>query len=168
MHSFVDEPHTAIDGPVQGEIVNLTDRRAEPSRASQLELLSDSVPTVFWANWAYRGRVPSIKCNGKFDAVLLVLLDKATFEAIEIWEAPREKIALPMEAPGSRARNERGSMGIAQFEVDRRKSVAGIGFRRSLLYHRAKNDIFGHARICWMLPYEEIVRVAMLHPAFVR
>jgi hypothetical protein len=63
----------------------------------------------------YRGRVPS-KCNGKFDAVLLVLLDKATFEAIEIWEAPREKIALRLEAPGSRARNKRGSMGIAQFK----------------------------------------------------
>src|SRR6516162_234850 len=28
----VDEPHAAIDGPSQGEIVNLTDHRAEPSR----------------------------------------------------------------------------------------------------------------------------------------
>jgi hypothetical protein len=64
----------------------------------------------------YRGRVPSIKFDGKFDAVLLVLLDKATFEAIEIWEAPREKIALRLQAPGSKARNERRSMGIAQFK----------------------------------------------------
>ncbi len=38
--SFVDEPHTAIDGPTQGEIVNLTDRRAEVSRTAQLELLT--------------------------------------------------------------------------------------------------------------------------------
>src|SRR5271166_3058204 len=38
--SFVDEPHAAIDGPAQGEIVNLTDRRAEASRRSQLELLA--------------------------------------------------------------------------------------------------------------------------------
>src|SRR5436309_8153110 len=38
--SFVDEPHSAIDGPAQGEIVNLTDRRAAPSRSAQLELLS--------------------------------------------------------------------------------------------------------------------------------
>jgi hypothetical protein len=37
---FVDEPHSAIDGPLQGEIVNLTDHRAERSRAAQLELLS--------------------------------------------------------------------------------------------------------------------------------
>jgi uncharacterized protein len=42
--SFVDEPHTAIDGPAQGEIVNLTDKRAEMSRAAQLELLTDLGP----------------------------------------------------------------------------------------------------------------------------
>jgi len=42
--SFVDAPHSAIDGPAQGEIVNLTDRRAERSRASQLELLSEMGP----------------------------------------------------------------------------------------------------------------------------
>jgi len=42
--SFVDEPHSAIDGPAQGEIVNLTDKRAEPSRAAQLELLIDLGP----------------------------------------------------------------------------------------------------------------------------
>src|SRR6202165_5662880 len=39
LKSFVDEPHSAIDGPVQGEIINLTDRRAENSRAAQLDLL---------------------------------------------------------------------------------------------------------------------------------
>src|SRR3954463_13914403 len=44
LDSFVDEPHSAIDGPVQGEIVNLTDRRAEGSRAAQLELLSELGP----------------------------------------------------------------------------------------------------------------------------
>src|SRR4051812_49841445 len=40
LKSFVGEPHTAIDGPVQGEIVNLTDHRAEASREKQLDLLS--------------------------------------------------------------------------------------------------------------------------------
>src|SRR4030081_927608 len=39
LKSFVDEPHSAIDGPVQGDIINLTDRRAENSREAQLELL---------------------------------------------------------------------------------------------------------------------------------
>src|SRR3982074_446229 len=42
--SFVDEPHSAIDGPAQGEIVNLTDKRAETSRAAQLELVTDFGP----------------------------------------------------------------------------------------------------------------------------
>jgi uncharacterized protein len=42
--SFVDEPHAAIDGPAQGEIVNLTDRRAEASRRGQLDLLASLGP----------------------------------------------------------------------------------------------------------------------------
>src|SRR5690348_10286179 len=33
--SFVDAPHSAIDGPEQGEIVNLTDPRALASRGAQ-------------------------------------------------------------------------------------------------------------------------------------
>lgn len=37
--SFVDEPHSAIDGPNQGTIVNLTDRRAARSRDAQVELV---------------------------------------------------------------------------------------------------------------------------------
>ena len=44
LRSFVDEPHSAIDGPTQGEIVNLTDRRAGRSRSAQLELLGDIGP----------------------------------------------------------------------------------------------------------------------------
>jgi hypothetical protein len=36
---FIDEPHRAIDGHNQGSIVNLTDRRAAPSRSAQLDLL---------------------------------------------------------------------------------------------------------------------------------
>src|SRR3954453_17300595 len=44
MTSFVDEPHAAIDGPGQGEIVNLTDRRAEASRRGQLEVLASLGP----------------------------------------------------------------------------------------------------------------------------
>ena len=39
LESFVSEPHTAIDGPTQGEIVNLTDRRAEAARRAQIEML---------------------------------------------------------------------------------------------------------------------------------
>jgi hypothetical protein len=42
--SFVEEPHAAIEGPGQGEIVNLTDRRAQASRRRQLELLASLGP----------------------------------------------------------------------------------------------------------------------------
>ncbi|ABS26772.1 protein of unknown function DUF763 [Anaeromyxobacter sp. Fw109-5] len=39
--SFVDEPHAAIEGRPGGAIVNLTDRRAAPSREAQLALVRD-------------------------------------------------------------------------------------------------------------------------------
>jgi hypothetical protein len=42
--SFVDAPHSAIDGPRQGEIVNLTDHRADASRNAQLDLLTELGP----------------------------------------------------------------------------------------------------------------------------
>jgi hypothetical protein len=44
LNNFVDAPHSAIEGARQGEIINLTDRRAEPSRRTQLEVLSSLGP----------------------------------------------------------------------------------------------------------------------------
>lgn len=41
---FVDAPHSAIDGPPQGDIINLTDHRAGPSRSAQLDLLATLGP----------------------------------------------------------------------------------------------------------------------------
>jgi hypothetical protein len=38
--SFVSEPHSAIEGPNRGLIVNLTDARAEAARTAQVELVS--------------------------------------------------------------------------------------------------------------------------------
>ena len=64
----------------------------------------------------YRGRVPKIGLGGAFDTVLLVLLDKTTFDAIEIWKATRRKVEKRLTDPGSRARNERGQMSISQFK----------------------------------------------------
>ncbi|HEV2865507.1 MAG TPA: DUF763 domain-containing protein [Allosphingosinicella sp.] len=42
--SFVDDPHAAVEGRRQGEIVNLADRRADASRRAQLELLTQLGP----------------------------------------------------------------------------------------------------------------------------
>jgi hypothetical protein len=49
--SFVDEPHSAIHGPRQGEIINLTDRRAVASRQAQLTLLGSLLRTRSPASW---------------------------------------------------------------------------------------------------------------------
>jgi hypothetical protein len=57
--SFVDEPHSAIDGPDQGEIINLTDRRASDSRTAQLDLLAAFGPDRIVAEWAALTRKPA-------------------------------------------------------------------------------------------------------------
>ena len=44
LKSFVEEPHSAIDGVGQGEIINLTDRRARASRRGQLGVLHSLGP----------------------------------------------------------------------------------------------------------------------------
>jgi uncharacterized protein len=44
LKSFVEEPHAAIDGEEQGEIVNLTDRRAEASRRNQVAMIESLGP----------------------------------------------------------------------------------------------------------------------------
>jgi hypothetical protein len=44
LKSFIEEPHCAIDGVGQGEIMNLTDRRAEASRRGQLGVLQKLGP----------------------------------------------------------------------------------------------------------------------------
>lgn len=52
LRSFVDEPHAAIEGPRQGVIVNLADRRAEASRRAQVELLETLGPDGVSAEFA--------------------------------------------------------------------------------------------------------------------
>jgi hypothetical protein len=57
--SFVDAPHAAIEGPGQGEIINLADRRARASRDGQLSLLQDWGPDRITAELGrIEGRVP--------------------------------------------------------------------------------------------------------------
>ncbi|MDY0882247.1 DUF763 domain-containing protein [Dongia soli] len=60
LKSFVDAPHAAIDGRNQGEIVNLTDHRAEASRRGQLTLLHDLGPDRLLNEIsALRGKAPA-------------------------------------------------------------------------------------------------------------
>jgi hypothetical protein len=44
LQSFLDDPHAAIDGIGQGDIINLADRRAQASRRAQLDLLASLGP----------------------------------------------------------------------------------------------------------------------------
>lgn len=75
----------------------------------------------------YRGRCPAIKCGDLFDDVLLVLLDQNTLLPLEIWLADEPAVAAKLAEPGSRARNERASLAIAQFKALSRRvwSVGG-------------------------------------------
>jgi hypothetical protein len=57
--SFVDQPHSAIDGPGQGEIINLTDRRAGGSRSAQLDLLTALGPDRIVAEFAALNEQPA-------------------------------------------------------------------------------------------------------------
>jgi hypothetical protein len=58
LQSFVDAPHSAIDGPPQGEIINLTDQRAEDSRSAQIDLLTALGPDDIVREYAALTRQP--------------------------------------------------------------------------------------------------------------
>lgn len=64
-------------------------------------------------------RVGSIKFNHDWDTVMLVLMD-SNFEPTEIYEATREAVKRVLMKPGSKARNERGQLG-----VNKLKEIAG-------------------------------------------
>lgn len=58
--------------------------------------------------------IGAIDLKQPFDSVLLVLLD-SDFNAFAMYEASRDAVAIALTKPGSKARNERGSLGIRQF-----------------------------------------------------
>lgn len=70
------------------------------------------------------GRLGSIDLRQEFDSVLLVLLDD-DFNAYEMYEASRGDVEAALARPGSKARNERGSLAIAQF-----KAISILRWRR--------------------------------------
>ncbi len=69
-------------------------------------------------------RMGRIRLDHEWDSVMLVILD-ADFSPVEIYEAPRAKVEEVLTAPGSRARNERGALGISKF-----KSIAEFVWSR--------------------------------------
>jgi hypothetical protein len=59
LKSFLDDPHRAIDGPEQGEIINLADHRAENSRKAQLDLLDALGPDGIAREYAALSKGPT-------------------------------------------------------------------------------------------------------------
>ncbi len=60
-------------------------------------------------------RLGKIRLDTEWDTVLLVLLDE-NFEPLRMIEASRQAVEEALLAPGSKARNERGALGIAKFK----------------------------------------------------
>jgi hypothetical protein len=60
-------------------------------------------------------RMSRIKLGADCHMVLLVLLDNATLEANEMWEAPYASVCECLERPGSKAR-ERGALSVSVFK----------------------------------------------------
>ena len=71
-------------------------------------------------------RVGRIDITKDWDSALLVLLDQ-DFEAVAIYEADRTAIAAALAAPGSRARNERGALGVNKF-----RAIATLRWKASI------------------------------------
>lgn len=59
-------------------------------------------------------RLGKIDITKEFDGVLLVLMDEG-FNATTIYEADREPVIAALKAPGSKARNKRGALGVGKF-----------------------------------------------------
>ena len=59
LNSFVEAPHAAIEGRNEGQIINLTDRRATASQARQLDLLRDLGPDRIVSEVAELDRRPA-------------------------------------------------------------------------------------------------------------
>ena len=60
-------------------------------------------------------RMGRIDLKKEWDVVMLVLLN-ANYDATEIYEANREVVTAALKAPGSKARNERGALGVSRFK----------------------------------------------------
>lgn len=75
---------------------------------------------------AKRGqRVGAIDVAKPWDAVLLVLLD-SDFDATHIFQAERADVVAALQAPGSKARNERGALSVSKF-----RSIGTLRWQRS-------------------------------------
>ena len=61
-------------------------------------------------------RLGSIRLDHKWDTVALILMDQ-NFEPLAIYEASRSAVERELLRPGSKSRNERGTLGVSKFKA---------------------------------------------------
>ncbi len=59
-------------------------------------------------------RIGCIRFTYEWDTVMLVLINE-NYELMEIYEAKRDNVESELAIPGSKARNERGALGVLKF-----------------------------------------------------
>lgn len=75
LESFVESPHTAIEGHHQGHIINLTDQRAKLSRSIQIELLKTLSPERILAETTKHKNIQVLAKSSAGGQILLPHLD---------------------------------------------------------------------------------------------
>ena len=79
-------------------------------------------------------RIGTIKQDGPCDVVMLVLLNNATLDPVEIWEAAFPAVVARLIEPGSKSRNERGALSVSDFKRLGRRAWSATGGRQQVLY----------------------------------
>lgn len=67
-------------------------------------------------NAKHSQRVGSIRLDNEWDTVILVIMNE-DLEVLSIFEANRPEIEIALISPGSKARNERGSLSVSKFKA---------------------------------------------------
>jgi hypothetical protein len=80
--SFVDAPHAAIEGPSQGVILNLTDKRAARARAAQVELVAQGPDVVVGALRKLRPREAPVPFTPPLPHLQLPVHEEVTREDV--------------------------------------------------------------------------------------
>ena len=66
------------------------------------------------------GRISRIRLDADYDVVLLVPMETATLNAMEMCEAPYSAVVERLALPGAKSR-ERGALGISEFKAIAKK-----------------------------------------------
>jgi hypothetical protein len=99
LKSFVEEPHTAIEGKALGEIINLTDRRAAPSRAKQLELLASHGPDRITHELAVLAAMRNPPAQARLPFLIMPAHHDVRAEDIQLWRLHGNLVAAAERGP---------------------------------------------------------------------